>query len=308
MDVFAAGARRRRVSRALPGSVARPRRPCDTRALPGRVVDKALSASYSDLLYRVQVSSKPGFLYVLFEHQSSPGEVMPLRLLGYVVRILELWLREQRDRGEAVLPLPVVIPVVLHHSESGWTRAARFEELFDPELVAEPAIAALVPRFEFLLDDLSRTSDEALRQRALDQVTSLTLWALRDGWLGAIRELRRTAHGLEAFGVVFRYISLVTERPAAERVIDIVLAEAPAGTKEAMGTLAEHWIAEGEAKGEVRGREEGRRDTLLRLLTLKFGELPPEQRARILNAHDADLVRWTDRILTAESVSAMFAD
>jgi hypothetical protein len=168
---------------------------------PGEFVDAALAASYSDLLYSVKIDERPGFLYILFEHQSSSDDLMPLRLLGYVVRILELEARSRANEKRPLLPLPVVLPVVLHHSEQGWTRAARFEELFDPTLLAQPDIAALVPRFAFVLDDLSRVTDQELRQRALDQVTQLTLWALRDArrperllatvraWLDTLRKL-----------------------------------------------------------------------------------------------------------------------
>ena len=76
------------------------------RPIPAEFVDKALSKSYADLLFEVTVRGKRGFLFVLFEHQSGPDDVMPLRLLGYIVRVLELYVRRQRTRGADVLPLP----------------------------------------------------------------------------------------------------------------------------------------------------------------------------------------------------------
>ena len=57
-------------------------------------------------------------MYVLFEHQSGVDAMMPLRLLKYVVRVLE---RQVREDGP-VLPLPLVVPVVLHHSEGAGRR------------------------------------------------------------------------------------------------------------------------------------------------------------------------------------------
>jgi hypothetical protein len=75
----------------------------------------------------------------------------------------------------------VVIPVVVHHGEAGWTATTRFENLFDADLLAEPDIAGLVPHFGFVLDDISRLSDEDLARRALGLVATLSLWALRDG-------------------------------------------------------------------------------------------------------------------------------
>jgi predicted transposase/invertase (TIGR01784 family) len=41
-------------------------------------VEKELRASYSDLLYRTKIQEKEGFIYLLFEHQSSPEPLISL--------------------------------------------------------------------------------------------------------------------------------------------------------------------------------------------------------------------------------------
>jgi len=52
-------------------------------------VDEALRESESDLLYtvRAQETEQASYLYVLFEHQSSPDKWMRFRLLKYMCRI-----------------------------------------------------------------------------------------------------------------------------------------------------------------------------------------------------------------------------
>jgi predicted transposase/invertase (TIGR01784 family) len=64
---------------------------------------------------------------------------------------------------------------------------------------------------------------------------------------------------------------------------------------------------EGLAEGRVEGLAEGQALTLLRLLTLKFGELKPDVRAHVFSATRADLARWTDRVLTATSLDELLA-
>jgi len=49
-------------------------------------VDEALSASQSDLLFSVRVAERPALLFILFEHQSQPDRLMPLRLLRHILR------------------------------------------------------------------------------------------------------------------------------------------------------------------------------------------------------------------------------
>ena len=73
-------------------------------------------------------------------------------------------------------------------------------------------------------------------------------------------------------------------------------------------------LADGRAVGRStlentyqKGRTEGRAETILRLLQ-RFGPLPAGIVERIRSAGDADLDRWTDRILDARSPADVFAD
>jgi hypothetical protein len=56
------------------------------------------------------------------------------------------------------------------------------------------------------------------------------------------------------------------------------------------------------------GRVEGGAGLLRRLLSRKFGELPPEVIARLEAATQEQLDTWADRILIADSLAAVFAD
>ncbi|WP_437337418.1 DUF4351 domain-containing protein [Sorangium sp. So ce394] len=55
-------------------------------------------------------------------------------------------------------------------------------------------------------------------------------------------------------------------------------------------------------QGRLAGRLEGQRSTLLRLLGLRFGELPEPIEARIRAADAGQIEGWTDRVLTAPTL------
>ncbi len=59
---------------------------------------------------------------------------------------------------------------------------------------------------------------------------------------------------------------------------------------------------EGRLAGEREGRLEGQRSTLLKLLRLRFGELPEPIQARIRAADAAQVEGWTERVLTAPTL------
>jgi hypothetical protein len=78
----------------------------------------------------------------------------------------------------------------------------------------------------------------------------------------------------------------------------------------------ETMLAENLMEWRDRVREEGREEgqlagealVLTRLLQLKFGSLDAAVRRRIQEADSETLLRWADRVLTAESLTAVFDD
>jgi predicted transposase YdaD len=66
--------------------------------------------------------------------------------------------------------------------------------------------------------------------------------------------------------------------------------------------------AEGRREGEAEGRRQGEAEVILRQLRIRFGPLPEDVTAR-LNAADAEtLLRWSERILSASTLDAVFAE
>ena len=67
-------------------------------------------------------------------------------------------------------------------------------------------------------------------------------------------------------------------------------------------------IAKGISQGISQGISRGQTQTLQRLLAKRFGPLPEALLSKLQNASSTDLDRWTDRLLDAASLDAVFAD
>ena len=52
----------------------------------------------------------------------------------------------------------------------------------------------------------------------------------------------------------------------------------------------------------------GRANTLLRQISLKFGEVPEERRRQVTSAGTAELDAWIDSVLTARNVDDVFSN
>lgn len=287
--------------------------------VPGTFVDEELRASESDLLFSVKVAGENALLYLLFEHKSAVDRWVAWQLLRYIVRIWEGCVA-RRPRPDY---LPPIVPLVVHHSEGRWSVPTQFEALLDPIVQQVPELARLNPRFEFLVDDVGRLSDEELRQRPLDPFGLLTLLFLRDGrsagrlyagmgrWADLLRELTETAEGKRALALLLRYIAVVAEYVDFD-VLRRSVTEAAPQAEETIMTLAEQLMQRGLQKGREEGREEGRlegeRRVLERLVVARFGQLGEAARQRLAHADQAALDRLTQRLLSATSVEELLAD
>lgn len=65
---------------------------------------------------------------------------------------------------------------------------------------------------------------------------------------------------------------------------------------------------EGHKEGRNEGRKEGQCELLIKQMRLRFGPLPEGALARIRNADQAQLDRWAERILTAQSRDDLLDD
>jgi predicted transposase/invertase (TIGR01784 family) len=286
---------------------------------PTSFIDDELRTRFADLLFRVHLVGQPAYLYLLFEHQSKPERFMCRRLLRYVLDTWDLHLKNHADARY----LPVVIPIVLHHGESGWTEPISLRELYDAPAEVLDALRPFLPELTFLLDDLAPQEDAALRTRALSVVPMLTLWAFRHvrhdrDVLPALRQaldlvaaVADAPSGLAALNVVVRYILTVAGTPARE--LEVILEQlGHAEVSEIVMTAAEQLRREGRKEGRKEGRREGRteaqRENLLMLLDTRFGPLPEPVLSRIRHAELARLRDWFERAITAQSLDAVFAD
>jgi hypothetical protein len=267
----------------------------------------------------------------ILEHRSTVESRMALRLWRYSG---EAWAREGGRRG----PLPDVIPLVVYAGKRPWTAPRDLAELLAP--TDDPALAALRPRFAYLLEDLTQRSPDTLRVGVLGVLGALALATLRaaqrGGIRGAVHELAPLVAGLaqvrdgaSTLLVVIRY--LLTVLPADEQplVHDVVAALPDPEKEEAVKkvkTIADAIREEAEARvrAEERADAEARiraerasvearagADALRRIrasvekqLRLKFGALSAQATERLAQASLDELDGIAERLLFAPSVEA----
>lgn len=204
------------------------------------------------------------------------------------------------------------------HSPDGWTSPTELHALLDLDADTLPLIAAHLPSFRFLLDDVSAETDDALRARAMTALGRLVLFCLRHGreparfvqeiarWLGVLAEARAAPGGREALQLIWRYIVTANNPADPQELVKQFLAVVGKEEEREIMSIADWYEDRGRQAGLKTGRDEGletgARNALMKLLRVRFGALPDAATARIQGADTAQLDVWIERVLTAASL------
>ena len=163
--------------------------------------------------------------------------------------------------------------------------------------------------------DLAQLSNDDLAGRQLGAFQKLALWLLRDErdpahplasfdfWIPSMLELGRTQSGLDRLNILITYMFQVID-PMHLEELRAKLRQLGSHTEEVAMTIAEHLQEEGRKKG----LREGRIAALRNLLVFKFQDLGAEDEARLQAATPETIDRYFQRLLTADSLAAVFED
>jgi predicted transposase/invertase (TIGR01784 family) len=254
--------------------------------------------------FRRQDGGEPVYVYILLEFQSRPDPSMPVRLMGYESLFYQSLMAGQPAAGWRKLPL--VIPVVVYNGWESWNVATDLGSLIGD---LDPSAEIYRPQLRYRLVDEAAYPREDLA--ALDSpVADLFRIEKSRDWI----EVRASVHRLrqsipsadaslrQAFETWLRKVIL--PRFGLSQEEDLTLEELETMLAESI----DRWNREIREEGRQEGCQEGEARVVLRLLRLKFGPLEPEIEERVRSADAERLLGWSERILTAESLQAVFRD
>ena len=133
-------------------------------------VNDGFDANHCDLAFSLHTRQGPVLVNLLFEHQSTVQPAMALRMLMYSGA---KWLAHLTDQG---LPLPVVVPFVLHQGPKRWTAPRCLQDLFGLTDSANNPLREHLPTFQYGLLDLTQydaTTERDPTQRVILQLMKM---------------------------------------------------------------------------------------------------------------------------------------
>ena len=234
-------------------------------------IDEELKEHFSDIVYTCFYGNNELKITLLFEHKSYPVTCPYLQLLKYLLKIWETNIKQ----SENLLP---VIPVILYHGEKVW-RVVRFSEYFKG---IDKEFLRFIPEFEYLLTDLSKYSNEEIKNKVFSKVSlEMALLTMRNIFnetelesnLKAFYEIGEQyfeeEKGLKFLESIIRYLYSSTEIGVG-KVVDTIKEISERGGEVGMTTAME-LIEKGRIKGKLEGKLEGLKETIGLGLELKYG-------------------------------------
>ena len=179
---------------------------------------------------------------------------MPVRVLTGMTGLWRSWQRKPAGR-----PPPLVIPLVLAHTEQGWKAPRSMDELLAHPLMHAPLLARYLPRFDLLLVDLSEAErDQVARWARIVEARGAPAQAIMLRMLVVVRDaealtrtLREEGMALEAlardpgaqwsFELLISYVLVAGHGMTPSRICDILKHVAPTAAAK-MKTVQEMYL------------------------------------------------------------------
>ena len=224
-------------------------------------VDKKLREQFSDLLFRVDINKREGYIYFLFEHKSYNDKMAVIQLLRYMV---EIW--EEKIVKEKAKELPVIMPLLVYHDKGNWTANTKLSDWIGGYSELPEALKRYIPDYEYILHDLSDYTKEQVK---IDARTKIVIEMLNRGRYSTKEERMELAK--EAFELLvtmrnsesvsyivaacIKYLLSISDN-ITEKDLERIAGSISAEGSELVMTVAEQLRQEGEQRGELKRARE----------------------------------------------------
>ena len=218
-------------------------------------VDDNFKKLETDILFSLNFNEEPGYIYTLVEAQKKPDRFMPLRLLKYLIAIMEHHIKNNEDKK-----LPTIYPLILYQGQTLWNHTTNFFELF-----IEPDLAKQILTNDLQLVDIHRIPDSEFGKHFLSGVFEACI-----KW-GATRDIINTLDALKPDLIKILNLNKGTLVAILTYLGDIGNTDVETLIEwgKQAGSVGEEVMAlrhKLEERGEVRGFEKGIKKTALKMI------------------------------------------
>lgn len=255
-------------------------------AQPTTYITKELREQFTDLLFRVNIDNKEGYVYFLFEHKSYPDRMVIFQVLKYMIEVWEAKIKEdlaKRKEDGIVnimdIEIPLVIPLVIYHDKHRWNIKRTLGEMMPNYNEFSENIKKYIPDFEYILSDLSNSKEgqnleeeHSIVIRTLDKARYATKSEIMDMFTEAITIFTKNKEidMVEHYIVETVMYILNARSDLSEKELFEIAGKISKEGGELVMSVAEKLRQEGMQEGKQEGIREGERIAIRRILLKRF--------------------------------------
>ena len=221
-------------------------------------LDNRLNSSFSDLVYNCKYNNRQNIkISLLFEHKSQPEKFPHFQLLGYMLRIWELQIKQKEE-------LTPIIPIIFYHGKKKWDNKD-FKDYFRN---IDNNLQNFIPKFDYELIDTSTYSDIELKKHFDNLELQVGLLIMKNIFnekkmleqiehlSDQINELLQTKEGKVFFDSIAIYM-LNSTKTSSDKYREIM---------ETISTQAEQQFISTAQRLEYRGIKKGNKKTAMKMI------------------------------------------
>ncbi len=280
----------------------------------GHYVSDDLRERSDDMVWKARWRDTEVYIYLLLEFQSTPDYFMTVRVSNYVSLLYQDLIKSKViKKGDK---LPMVLPIVLHRGDELWDCVLDINELV---VETAPELTHYKPSQRYLLIDVAAYENEALE--AIHNIVS-TLFQLENSSEDTAVDLINQLYNLvkNDDNDLQRALKLWVEFVLSQKLEGVQLEQA-----QTLGEVAtmlannripwtHRWLEEGKVEGKVEGKAEGVElgekrmgiKLIIKLLKMRFGEIPEWVTLKVEKSTVKDIDLWSENIDYATSLEDVF--
>jgi predicted transposase/invertase (TIGR01784 family) len=239
--------------------------------------DNTLGHGIVDLIYSANFGEDKGYLILLLEHQSTQDYNMPLRIMKYILKICDDYLK--KNKGQKI---PLIYPILFYGGETKYTAPLSLWSLFNNSERAKAFLTKpiqLVETNNFRKEDIRGRAYFGLMMYFMSRIREKDIFTSLQEVVELINRISNEGN-IEYIESILYY---VMERADSEKVEGILSEFKKAVTpehSERLMTIAERLKEQGKEigiqigieKGIEKGKEEGVKKVAINMLLRKLDE------------------------------------
>ena len=226
---------------------------------PNSFIDEELKLLQSDVLFKVLISGKETYLYILAEHQSKADPLMALRLMKYMIKIWDFYC--QQSGSKTALPLPVIVPLVFYTGKKQYNAVRTLADLCGKN----SEIMRNILQEPYLLIDVNTIPEEKLTSRMWAGTMEFIMRNQFKQHLDVefqkiaynLNKLALEHHGKLVLELITYIINVDDEHRTIQELMEIMHEQLSPNVENEIMSLAEKIRDEGRKEGELRGELRG---------------------------------------------------